>query len=110
MGSKVPQLYKIGGNTNGVNTFTGIDLSSIFGSAYSLPNLLSPARMLCFFYRSILAVTPDMIQGGIVTSLLSTGLNILNSYVLPLVPVDPLCPSLTYNGYLLDSYPGASVG
>lgn len=109
MAKAEPRLLKVGGNTNGVNTFTGIDVSNIFGAAYSSTNLLNIDRLVCFFYRILLAVLPDMLQGGIIGSLLSTGLALINGYIFPLV--DPVCPGIPYaNMYLIDRYPGASVG
>lgn len=109
MASVEPRLLKIGGNTNGVNTFTGIDVSNIFGAAYSSTNLLNIDRLVCFFYRLLLAVLPDMLQGGVIGSLLQTGLSLITTYILPLA--NPVCPGIgTSNMYLIDRYPGAGVG
>lgn len=109
MARNEPRILKIGGNTNGVNTFTGLDVSNLFGAAYSSTNLLKIDRLVCFFYRVLLAVLPDMLQGGVVGSLLQTGLSLITNYILPLA--DPVCPALSASKmYLIDSYPGARVG
>lgn len=56
-----PQFLDFGGNTKGVNTFTGLDLEDLTGGAFNAKNLLDPATLSCFFYNTILQQSPDLL-------------------------------------------------
>jgi len=43
-----PELGSIGGNTNGVNTFTGIDMGNMTGGVINGQNLLQGDNFACF--------------------------------------------------------------
>jgi hypothetical protein len=43
-----PTLLDIGGNTNGVNTFTGVDLGNLTGGVINGQNLLQGDNFACF--------------------------------------------------------------
>ena len=45
---KYPALSSVGGNTNGVNTFTGVDVGNLTGGVINAQNLLDGDNFACF--------------------------------------------------------------
>ena len=43
-----PRLLDVGGNTNGVNTFAGLDLGNLTGGVINGQNLLQGDNFACF--------------------------------------------------------------
>lgn len=43
-----PELSSLGGNTNGVNTFTGLDMGNLTGGVINGQNLLDGDNFICF--------------------------------------------------------------
>jgi hypothetical protein len=41
-------ISAVGGNTNGVNTFAGLDIGDISGGVYNFSNLLKGDNFACF--------------------------------------------------------------
>ncbi|MCJ1305896.1 hypothetical protein MMC08_008713 [Hypocenomyce scalaris] len=46
-----PNTLDIGGNTNGVNTFTGLDIGNLTAGVYNSEDLLEGDNFACFYYR-----------------------------------------------------------
>lgn len=89
-----PESFRIGGNTNGVNTYTGVDLSDLTGGVYNGTNLFgldgSP-HMACFVGQVIQEFIPDFANRGL--NLLSPVTDLVNKFVTPITgSLD--CPSL----------------
>lgn len=64
MTTRVPQRNtnascSLGGNTGKVNTFTGLDLSDIFGGAFHSVNLLQGNNTICLGLEVLKALTPS---------------------------------------------------
>jgi hypothetical protein len=101
-----PGILKVGGNTGKVNSFVGVDLGDLTGGVYKGIDLLNPDKLVCFMFRLLLAVVPDLLQGGLLGGILNVGLNLLTSTLVPLF--DPKCPGIQkWNGNLLKQFPGA---
>lgn len=45
-----PNTLKIGGNTNGVNTFTGVEVSDLSGGVFNAEDLSNGNDLACFSY------------------------------------------------------------
>ena len=106
MASYNPAILKIGGNTGEVDSFAGVDLGSLTGGIYNSLDLLDPDKLVCYLFRTLLAVVPDILQGGLIGGLLNFALNLLTTTLLPLF--DPTCPGIqNWNGYMLEKFPGA---
>ncbi|KJZ75261.1 hypothetical protein HIM_05455 [Hirsutella minnesotensis 3608] len=54
-----PQLFSLGGNTGKVNTFSGLDLSDIFGGAFHSVNLLKGNNTICLGLEVLKTLTPS---------------------------------------------------
>jgi hypothetical protein len=52
-----PTLLSIGGNTNGVNTFTGLDIGNLTGGVINGQNFLQGDNLACFC-KLLLTLTP----------------------------------------------------
>jgi hypothetical protein len=103
-----PAILKVGGNTGKINSFAGVDLGDLTGGAYNGLDLLNPDKLVCFLFRLLLAVVPDMLQGGLLGGILNVALNLLTTTLVPLF--DPKCPGIqNWNGNLLKQFPGAGA-
>ncbi|PFH61402.1 hypothetical protein XA68_17454 [Ophiocordyceps unilateralis] len=54
-----PTLFSLGGNIGRVNTFTGLDLSDIFGGAFNSVNLLRGNASICVALEVLKTITPS---------------------------------------------------
>ncbi|KAH7141990.1 hypothetical protein EDB81DRAFT_723228 [Dactylonectria macrodidyma] len=57
-----PEVLSIGGNTNGVNTFTGIDIHDLSGGILNGKNLLQGNNLVCFALNAIKTVSPNSLS------------------------------------------------
>ena len=57
-----PQTCAVGGNTNGVNSFMGIDPGDISAGAFNAASLTNPAKLRCFISQNIQAEVPSSLQ------------------------------------------------
>lgn len=111
--TKYPQLLSFGGNTNGVNTFTGIELANLTSGVLNAENLLEGNNLLCFGFQYIKEFAPNSLHSLFAT--LATPLSMLND-ILGTTITSLACPAfkeLGINGtdfseYLIKTYPGAA--
>lgn len=106
MAGQYPQITSVGGNTNGVNTFTGVSLGDTFGSAFNAQNLLKGNNLQCFIYGITTQITLDATK-GLTSTLTSAVTSLLNQYAK--APVSFGCPQFT-TPIKLDGYPGVENG
>ncbi|KAM5341513.1 hypothetical protein ACJ41O_014544 [Fusarium nematophilum] len=57
-----PEVLSIGGNTNGVNTFTGINLADVSGGVLNGKNLLQGNNLICFALNAVKTVSPNALS------------------------------------------------
>jgi len=103
----------IGGNTDGVNTFTGINIANLTGGVLSAADLLEGNNLLCFGFEFIKEFAPNSLHSlfATITTPLSMIVDILDTTLLSLD-----CPAfkeLGLNGtdfesYLNATYPGVA--
>ncbi|RDW62500.1 hypothetical protein BP5796_10802 [Coleophoma crateriformis] len=111
---KHPVLFSIGGNTNGVNTFTGIDYANITGGAFNAADLLEGNNLLCFAFQALKEGSPNLLSSlyATIAPILSEVTSLADSVMLSLN-----CPAykdLSVDGvdlfsYIKATYPGASM-
>lgn len=87
-----PKSLTVGGNTDMVNSFQGVNVSDLTGSAYRTQDLLDPAKASRFFCQLVLSAIPDFLGTQLLGTALETALNLLKTEVSPLV--DPQCPRI----------------
>ncbi len=101
-----PATLTIGGNSNGVNTFTGIDLADLTGSAYHTADLLDPSKAKCFYAQLVQALVPENSLLGAVTGELADVLSLLSKYVKPITKGLGCKPLKKFSQTPLSSFPG----
>ncbi|KAH8812283.1 hypothetical protein F5884DRAFT_701417 [Xylogone sp. PMI_703] len=106
-----PEVLSIGGNTNGVNTFTGIDIADLSGGLLNGANLLQGNNLICFALNSIKTVSPNALSSVYAT--LESVTNVLFAALEPLIGalVCPVYKDLAVNGtswvdFNMKTYPG----
>lgn len=105
-GLKYPELLNIGGNTNGVNTFTGVDFSDLTGGVFNFADLTEGNNLECLILQIIMAAGPDFI--GNTFSDAASALTPLADKVMDLLASQG-CPQLyEYNQQLFNKFPGSS--
>ncbi|KAF4973330.1 hypothetical protein FZEAL_9346 [Fusarium zealandicum] len=57
-----PEVLSIGGNTNGVNTFTGINLADLNDGLLNAKNLLQGNNLICFAMNAIKTGSPNYLS------------------------------------------------
>ncbi|KAK7722702.1 hypothetical protein SLS57_004907 [Botryosphaeria dothidea] len=98
-----PRLLSVGGNTGEPNTFTPVDIGDLTGGVFNAATLLEGNNLQCFVFQSILAASPDVLGGGIVTS--SPFKQLSNTLLSGIAGAG--CPQLTsINNKLYEQYPG----
>lgn len=107
--------HSIGGNVDGVNTFTGIDFADITGGAYDASTLFNGNNLLCFAFQALKEVSPNVLSSLYAT--VDPVLTALTSFADTLfLSLDcPAYKDLSVNGtdlltYIKATYPGASLG
>ncbi|KAM3423815.1 hypothetical protein BST61_g1214 [Cercospora zeina] len=58
-----PKFLAIGGNTNGPNTFTGVNLEDLTGGLINAGNLLEGNNLGCFVFQLSAQAKPDILLG-----------------------------------------------
>lgn len=98
-----PASFRFGGNTNGVNTYTGIDLNNFSGGVYNGQNLLKGNNLQCFVYQNIQQGLPDVLT----TNPLTTAATNLLSPLLTKALGGVTCPQVSkFNNNNIPPYPG----
>ena len=99
-----PESFRLGGNVNGVNTYTGVDLTDLTGGTYNADTLFDGDNFACFFFQTQEQAVPDELKGGLnavadsLTFLSDNFFNALSQFS---------CPQLaSYDDSLFNSYPG----
>jgi hypothetical protein len=106
MAAANPHILKVGGNTGTVNSFAGVDLGNLTGGVYHLTDLLDPEKLGCFLYQVLVAIIPDILNGGLLGGVLNIVSDLLNTILAPLF--GPACPPISqFNSQLLNQFPGA---
>ncbi|RDW75389.1 hypothetical protein BP6252_06531 [Coleophoma cylindrospora] len=111
---KHPVLFSIGGNTGGVNTFTGLRFNDITGGAFNATNLLEGNNALCFAFQFLKEGSPNVLSSLYATAgpVIEAITSLVSGVVLSLN-----CPAykdLSVNGtdlfsYFKATYPGAAL-
>ncbi|TDZ31476.1 Dothistromin biosynthesis peroxidase dotB [Colletotrichum spinosum] len=60
--AKYPELGSIGGNTGGVNSFAGVELSDLTGGVLNLTRLLKGNNLLCFVFEVLETASPGSLS------------------------------------------------
>lgn len=98
-----PKFLDVGGNTDGTNTFTGVDVNDLTGGVFNGQNLLEGNNAACFAYQNAAQAKPDLaldLLGGILDRLTDTLGDISNQLS---------CPQLeNIDEDLLNDFPGYS--
>lgn len=58
-----PKFLDIGGNVNGTNTFTGVDVENLTGGVYNSLNLVEGNNLQCFIFGFLALEAPDLLIG-----------------------------------------------
>ncbi|KAK4624417.1 Dothistromin biosynthesis peroxidase dotB [Fulvia fulva] len=59
LNSAYPGIYRLGGNTGTVNSFTGVDTANFTGGIFNLETLTQGNNAACFFLQASLSDLPD---------------------------------------------------
>lgn len=95
--------FRFGGNTNGVNTYEGVDVASLTGGTYTNGDLLKSKNFACLVYQFQQQALPNQLQGTI--NKLTSALDLLNKYTG--FYKDLGCPKLAkFNNNALGKFPG----
>ncbi|CAK4025800.1 Aromatic peroxygenase [Lecanosticta acicola] len=104
-----PDSFRLGGNTNGVNTYSGISLTDFTGGAYNLTNVFrtdGDGRYgACFFAGLTQSAIPDF--ANLPLEQITPITNLINDGIKPIIPQGFDCP--TYDKFdqtLFNQYPG----
>ncbi|KAI9749390.1 MAG: hypothetical protein M4579_006892 [Chaenotheca gracillima] len=107
-----PSTCKVGGNTNGVNTFAGVDLGDISGGLFNSASLLDPDTLGCFISQNIQAEAPDSLQNVFDGLLLKQALGLISKKLLPALAPLGACKNLPKGKTVSDygsGFPGAVI-
>jgi len=102
-----PESFRLGGNTNGVNTYAGIDLTDLTGGVYNLTHLLDQSGKggACFFAQLAQAIIPD--SAAVLLGELSPVLDLVNEFIKPIIPAGLDCPTIDkYDQTIFNKFPG----
>lgn len=103
--SAYPGVFRVGGNTGTVNSFTGLDLQNLTDGVFNAATLTQGNNAACFVLQASLAVLPDAATpalGG-----LGSVLNWATSLIAP-IQERLACPQLKdFNNELFNQFPGA---
>lgn len=86
-----PDSFHLGGNTNGVNTYTGVSLSDFTGGVLNAQDLsdIDKPRCACFYAQLAQSIIPD--AASTLLSALSPVTKLLNDNILSVIG-DMDCP------------------
>lgn len=97
-----PNSFRIGGNTKGVNTYEGVNLTSLTGGVYNTDNLFQGNNLACFGYLALQQAVPDFVSTGA----LQAADKLLNPYLSAAFGALN-CPEVAkFNNNDLNNYPG----
>lgn len=101
-----PESFRLGGNTHGVNTYTGVDLEDITGGTYHTMDLLDlkSDKARCFYAQMAQAVIPDAAAGGL--DELTAILNLINKWIKPITGGFNCGKIGKYDQTLFNQFPG----
>ncbi|KAK5173879.1 uncharacterized protein LTR77_002560 [Saxophila tyrrhenica] len=101
-----PGTLRLGGNTNGVNTYVGVDLSDITGGVYHSSDLLNlkTSNAACFYAQVVQAVIPD--GAAPLLGKLSAILNLVNKWIKPITGSFKCGIIGKYDQTLFNKFPG----
>lgn len=102
-----PDSLRLGGNTNGVNSYAGVDLADLTGGLYNVTHLLDQSGQggACFFAQLAQAIIPD--AAATLLGELSPILNLVNKFIKPIIPSGLNCPTIDkYDQTLFNKFPG----
>lgn len=103
-----PESFYLGGNTNGVNTFSGVQLEDLTGGVFNLENLFNPdnPKASCFYAQLVQSLIPD--AANLLLKELSAITDLVGQYVKPIMNgLD--CPVVDqFDQSLFNQYPGQS--
>ncbi len=101
-----PGTFRLGGNTNGVNTYVGIDLSDLTGGVYHSSDLLDlkSSNAACFYAQFVQAVIPD--AAATLLGELSAILNLVNKWIKPITGSVKCRVIGRYDQTLFNKFPG----
>jgi hypothetical protein len=68
-----PRHLSMGGNTNGVNSFSGVDIGDLTGGVYNSANLLQGNNFACFYYRLLQNFVLQKLNDPVAGTLLQLG-------------------------------------
>ncbi|MCJ1283377.1 hypothetical protein MMC26_002705 [Xylographa opegraphella] len=107
-----PQTCAVGGNTNGVNTFSGVDIGDISGGVFNSASLTNPSELGCFISQNIQAEAPSSLQNVFDGVALINALALIPIQLLPALAPLGSCPGLppgkTVSEYGM-GYPGSTI-
>jgi hypothetical protein len=107
-----PSTCKVGGNTNGVNTFTGVDLGDISGGFFNAASFTDPAKLGCFISQNIQAEAPSSLEAVFSGAALVQALALIPIKLIPALAPLGACTGLpkgkTVSQYW-DGFPGAKI-
>lgn len=100
-----PDSFRLGGNTNGVNTYSGISLTDFTGGAYNLTYLANPnGQGACFMAGLIQSLIPDV--ANLPLQQVAPIAKLVNSFIKPITG-GLECPTVDmYDQTLFNKYPG----
>ena len=97
-----PNAFRFGGNVNGVNTYTGIDLANFTNGVFSADTLFQGNNLACFGYAAIQQAVPDSVSTGVLSKALALINPVLDNAFGALA-----CPQVSqFNDNNIPSYPG----
>lgn len=99
-----PDTFRFGGNTNGVNTYTGIDIADFTGGVYNAQNIFKGDNFGCLFFQFLQEGVPTQLQGGV--NDVGAATSLLNQYI-PSYFKKLQCPQLgKFDGSVFQPYTG----
>lgn len=105
LATKYPDIVQIGGNTGTVNSFTGVNPGDLSGGVYNAATLLQGNNLGCFAFQAAQQAIPGVLS-GLLGSVLTPILNLVNSNINPVLS-ELNCPALlTFNQSAFNQFPG----
>ena len=100
-----PRSFRFGGNTNGVDTYTGISLTDFTGGVYNAQNLFQGNNLACFAYQAIQQGLPDLLTANQLTT---KALSLLDPYLSKAFGALTCQQVSKFNNNNIPPYPGRS--
>ncbi|CAK3923823.1 Aromatic peroxygenase [Lecanosticta acicola] len=104
--SAYPDSFRLGGNTNGVNSYAGVDLGNLTGGVMNFEYLFNTdsPKASCFFAQFAQSLIPD--SASLLLSESSAITDLLNDKILSVV-ADMDCPTVDkFDQSLFNKFPG----